>query len=165
MYYSLQVKWCRNDNCHRQDRRQTTDGTGELWGRGDNNISTEKLCDGIKRITSGKGVDIVFDCVVNNETIDSSLKILANSGKLVIVGVNKDPVYLNPITLTMKEASIAGSFVGTKYELQMLVDLAMVGKLRGVVNTKYRLDQVSEALTALKEGKIIGRTYFDPHML
>jgi hypothetical protein len=24
---------------------------------------------------------------------------------------------------------------------------------------------VSEALTALKEGKIIGRTYFDPHML
>jgi D-arabinose 1-dehydrogenase-like Zn-dependent alcohol dehydrogenase len=38
---------------------------------------------------SGKGVDIVFDCIVNNETIDSSLKILADSGKLVIVRVNK----------------------------------------------------------------------------
>jgi hypothetical protein len=32
----------------------------------------------------------------------------------------------------MKEALIAGSFVGTKYELQMLVDLAMVGKLKEV---------------------------------
>jgi threonine dehydrogenase-like Zn-dependent dehydrogenase len=96
------------------------------------NITTEKLRDGIKWITSGKGVDIVFDCVVNNDTIDSSLKILADSGKLVIVGVNKDPVYFNPITLTMKEASIAGSFVGTKYELQMRVDLAMVGKLKEV---------------------------------
>jgi NADPH2:quinone reductase len=53
------------------------------------NISTEKLRDGIKRITSGKGVDIVFDCVVNNEIIDSSLKILANSGKLVII---KSPI-------------------------------------------------------------------------
>jgi NADPH:quinone reductase-like Zn-dependent oxidoreductase len=45
------------------------------------NISTEKLRDGIKRIMSGKGVDIVFDCVVNNESIDSSLRywlILAN---------------------------------------------------------------------------------------
>ena len=50
----------------------------------------------------------------------------------MIVGVNKDPVYFNPITLTMKEASIAGSFVGTKYELEMLVDLAMVGKLKEV---------------------------------
>ena len=53
------------------------------------NISTEKLRDGIKRITSGKGVDIVFDRVVNNEIIDSSLKILANSGKLVII---KSPI-------------------------------------------------------------------------
>ena len=53
------------------------------------NNSSEKLRDGIKRITSGKGVDIVFDRVVNNETIDSSLKILANSGKLVII---KSPI-------------------------------------------------------------------------
>jgi D-arabinose 1-dehydrogenase-like Zn-dependent alcohol dehydrogenase len=43
------------------------------------------------------------------------------------------------------------------------VNLAMIGKLKGVVNTKYRLDQVNEALTALKEGKIVGRAYFDPH--
>lgn len=53
------------------------------------NNSSEKLRDGIKRITSGKGVDIVFDRVVNNEIIDSSLKILANSGKLVII---KSPI-------------------------------------------------------------------------
>jgi D-arabinose 1-dehydrogenase-like Zn-dependent alcohol dehydrogenase len=64
--------------------------------------------------------------------LDSSLKILANSGKLVLVRVIKPLVYINPITLTMKEALIAGSFVGTKYELQMLVDLAMVGKLKEV---------------------------------
>jgi D-arabinose 1-dehydrogenase-like Zn-dependent alcohol dehydrogenase len=37
-------------------------------------------------------------------------------------------------------------------------------KLKGVVNTKYRLDEVNEVLTALKDGKIIGREYFDPHI-
>ena len=63
----------------------------------------------------------------------------------------------------MKEGSITSSFVGSKNELQLLVNLAMIGKLKGVVNTKYRLDQVNEALTALKEGKIVGRAYFDPH--
>lgn len=53
------------------------------------NNSSEKLRDGIKRITSGKGVDSIFDRVVNNEIIDSILKILANSGKLVII---KSPI-------------------------------------------------------------------------
>lgn len=53
------------------------------------NISTEKLRVGIKRITSGKGVDSIFDRVVNNGIIDSILKILANSGKLVII---KSPI-------------------------------------------------------------------------
>ena len=61
--------------------------------------------DSIKRITSGKGIDVVFDFLVSNDGIDSSLKILTNSGKLVIIGVNKDLV-LNSETLTMKEASI-----------------------------------------------------------
>jgi NADPH:quinone reductase-like Zn-dependent oxidoreductase len=46
------------------------------------NISTEKLRDSKKRITAGKGVDVVFDFVVNNDSIDNSLKILANPGKL-----------------------------------------------------------------------------------
>lgn len=53
------------------------------------NISTEKLRVGIKWITSGKGVDSIFDRVVNNGIIDSILKILANSGKLVII---KSPI-------------------------------------------------------------------------
>ena len=38
---------------------------------------------------SGKGVDSIFDRVVNNGIIDSILKILANSGKLVII---KSPI-------------------------------------------------------------------------
>ena len=46
------------------------------------NISKEKLRDSIKCITAGEGVDVVFDFVVNNDSIDNSLKILANSGKL-----------------------------------------------------------------------------------
>ncbi len=66
------------------------------------NISTEKLRDGIKQITSGKGVDIVFDRVVNNEIIDSSLKILANSGKLVII---KSPIYNRKKILIFRKIS------------------------------------------------------------
>ena len=128
------------------------------------NTSREKLTDSIKRITNGKGVDVVFDFVVNPESIDNSTKILANLGKLVLVGINSEPIALNSKRTVFKEASIIGTSVGSKEELQLLSSLAQKGKLRSIVNTKYRLDQVNEALTALKEGRIKGRAYFDPQI-
>jgi len=64
--------------------------------------------------------------------------------------------------LTFKEASVVGSNVGSKAELRLLVELARTGKLKGVANIKRRLNEANEVLTALKEGKILGRAYFDP---
>jgi 2-desacetyl-2-hydroxyethyl bacteriochlorophyllide A dehydrogenase len=126
------------------------------------NVTKEKLTDGIKRITGGKGIDAVFDFVVNNESIENTTKILANAGKLVLVGIGGDPVVINPKRLTFKEASVVGSNVGSKAELRLLVELARTGKLKGVANIKHRLNEANEVLNALKEGKIVGRAYFDP---
>ena len=128
------------------------------------NLMKEKLTDGIKRITGGKGVNAVFDFVVNNESIENSTKILANTGRLILVGIGREPVVMNPKRLTFKEASVVGSNVGSKEELQLLVDLASSGRLKGVANSRHRLNEVNEVLTALKEGKVLGRAYFDPFL-
>jgi D-arabinose 1-dehydrogenase-like Zn-dependent alcohol dehydrogenase len=69
---------------------------------------------------------------------------------------------MNLKRLIFKETPILGSNVGSKHELQLLVDLARSGKLIGVANTKHRLNEVNEVLMALKAGKILGRAYFDP---
>ena len=126
------------------------------------NLTKEKLTDGIKRITGGKGVNAVFDFVVNTESIENSTKVLANTGRLILVGIGSEPVVVNPKRLTFKEASVVGSSVGSKEELQLLVDLASSGRLKGVANARHRLNEVNEVLTALKEGKVLGRAYFDP---
>jgi alcohol dehydrogenase, propanol-preferring len=126
------------------------------------NLTKEKLTDVIKRITGGKGVNAVFDFVVNTESIENSTKILANTGRLILVGIGSEPVVVNPKRLTFKEASVVGSSVGSKEELQLLVDLASSGRLKGVANARHRLNEVNEVLTALKEGKVLGRAYFDP---
>jgi propanol-preferring alcohol dehydrogenase len=128
------------------------------------NLTKEKLTDGIKRITGGKGVNAVFDFVVNNESIENSTKILANTGRLILFGIGREPVVMNPKRLTFKEASVVGSNVGSKEELQLLVDLASSDRLKGVANSKHRLNEVNEVLTALKEGKVLGRAYFDPFL-
>jgi propanol-preferring alcohol dehydrogenase len=128
------------------------------------NLTKEKLTDGIKRITGGKGVNAVFDFVVNNESIENSSKILANTGRLILVGIGREPVVMNPKRLTFKEASVVGSSVGSKEELQLLVELASSGRLKGVANARHRLNEVNDVLTALKEGKVLGRAYFDPFL-
>ena len=128
------------------------------------NVTKEKLTDGIKRITGDKGVNAVFDFVVNTESIENSTKVLANTGRLILVGIGSEPVVVNPKRLTFKEASVVGSSVGSKEELQLLVDLASSGRLKGVANARHRLNEVNEVLTALKEGKVLGRAYFDPFL-
>jgi alcohol dehydrogenase, propanol-preferring len=128
------------------------------------NITKERLHEGIKRISPSKGVDVMFDFVVNTESVENSIRILKNSGKLILVGVVNDQVAISPKRITFKEVSIVGSSVGSKNELQLLVDLAEKRKLLGVTSVRYRLDQVNEALGALKDGKIIGRGYIDPLM-
>jgi D-arabinose 1-dehydrogenase-like Zn-dependent alcohol dehydrogenase len=96
--------------------------------------------------------------------VENSTKIIANTGRLILVGIGSEPVTINPKRLTFKEATIVGSNVGSKHELQTLVDLARVGKLKGVANTKYRLNEVNEVLMALRAGKVLGRAYFDPFL-
>jgi D-arabinose 1-dehydrogenase-like Zn-dependent alcohol dehydrogenase len=128
------------------------------------NITKERLHEGIKRISTGKGVDVMFDFVVNRESVENSIRVLKNSGKLILVGVVNDQVIITPKRITLKEVSVVGSSVGSKNELQLLVDLAEKRKLLSVTSVRHRLDQVNEALRALKEGKIIGRGYIDPLM-
>lgn len=125
------------------------------------NLSNEKLRDALKKITGGKGVDVMFDFVVNSESVEGSTRAVSNGGKLALVGMGEQPVSINPKILSLKEISIIGSYVGSKEELQLLTELAEKGKIKGVVNARYALDQVNEVIAALKEGKITGRACFD----
>ena len=130
--YFADSKIMRSDhcNCGWEDGGQIANGSTELWSGRSCKFNKGKLTDGIKRITGGKGVNAVFDFVVNNESIENSSKILANTGRLILVGIGREPVVMNTKRLTFKEASVVGSSVGSKEELQLLVDLASSGRLK-----------------------------------
>ncbi len=122
----------------------------------DHTINANNIKD-IKKITNNLGVDVVFDFVVNEESIANSQKILANGGKIVLVGVSNKPIVLNPQTFVLKELSLLGSLVGTKDELEELVWLASSNRIKSIVSKHFNLDDINHALRELREGKIIGR--------
>jgi D-arabinose 1-dehydrogenase-like Zn-dependent alcohol dehydrogenase len=122
-------------------------------------VSKSKLRDEIKKATNGKGVDVMIDFVVNDESVKNSSSSLANGGRIIVVGVSNKPLSINPQVFMLREFSLAGSLVGTKNELVDLVELARTKRLRSIVTKKFTLEQINDALGSLRKGEIAGRGY------
>lgn len=121
--------------------------------------SKSKIKDEIKKATNGKGVDVVLDFVVSDESIKNASSSLANGGRIVLVGVSNKPLSINPQVFVLREFSLAGSLVGTKNELEELVDLARTKRLQSIVTRKFALDEINGAFESLRRGEIAGRGY------
>lgn len=123
------------------------------------NASTTKVRDELKKLTNGKGIDVMIDFVVSDESVKNASSSLSSGGKIVLVGVSNKPLSINPQVFVLKEFSLAGSLVGNKNELIDLVELASRGTLKSIVTKKFSLDDINNALESLRKGEIMGRGY------
>jgi D-arabinose 1-dehydrogenase-like Zn-dependent alcohol dehydrogenase len=108
----------------------------------------------VKRLTDGHGVDHVFDFVTTPETLDQGVRSTRPGGKVVFLGYS-EPIPLN--VGTIRFISLTSSRNGTRQNLRDLISLASEGKLKSPVTRTYRLDEATEALTALSKGEVTGR--------
>ncbi len=113
----------------------------------------------IKKATSGRGVDVMFDFVANDQSITESANSLANGGRLIVIGVSKTPLPLDAQSLVFRGLSVSGSLVGTKNELVDLMGLAKTQEIQSVVTRGFKLHEINEGLESLRQGEIVGRSY------
>lgn len=57
---------------------------------------------------------------------------------------------------------LIGSYTGTLADMTELISLADREIIKPVISDKFKLNQATEALSKLKEGKIIGRGVLNP---
>jgi alcohol dehydrogenase, propanol-preferring len=57
---------------------------------------------------------------------------------------------------------LIGSYTGTLSDMTELVSLASRGVIKPIVSNRFKLNQATEALKMLKEGKILGRGIINP---
>jgi propanol-preferring alcohol dehydrogenase len=130
----------------------------------DNTINSKKE-DPIKAImelTDKIGADAIIDFVNASKTVETDMQLLRRRGKLVLVGLFGGELKLNLITMPTRAYKIIGSYTGSISEMVELVSLAKRGVIKPVVSNRFRLDQATEALAMLKEGKVIGRGVINP---
>jgi NADPH2:quinone reductase len=131
------------------------------------NYRREDLRERIKSITGGEGVDICFDNV-GGALFEQMARLMKWGGRLMPIGFTSGQIPSVPMNLPLlKNYSIVGVFVGAwaeKFPEQAarmndtLAQLLAEGKIRPHIDRVLPLDQVKEAMRAVADRTVQGRT-------
>jgi len=129
------------------------------------------LRDGIAAVTSGEGVDVVYD-PVGGEQSELALRSTKWDGRLLVIGFASGEIPSIPLNLNLvKGNSVIGVFWG-RFNIEepersaannrVIMDWAAEGRLHPVVQHEFPLDEAVQALRWVAERKVIGRVVITP---
>jgi Zn-dependent alcohol dehydrogenase len=126
------------------------------------NSATTDAVAAVRELTGGAGVDVAFEVLGRQQTFEQAVKMLADGGRMVAVGIAAGASAANiEITpLVRRGYRIMGSFGGrTRQDLPAVIDLAASGvfSVQDTVTRTYSLDDAGDAFEALARGEIQGR--------
>jgi NADPH2:quinone reductase len=130
------------------------------------NYATTDLKNGLRELTGGKGVDVVYDCVGGNYS-EAALRSIAWGGRLLVIGFAAGAIPKIPLNLfLLKNAAAVGVFWGEmimrepeQHRANMIevLDWCAKGRLKPHVHASYPLARIGEAITALDKRQVTGK--------
>jgi len=125
----------------------------------------------VRQATDGRGADVIVDSV-GGSTLQKSLLCLAYRGRCVTFGDagREDPGRLDIATMRGNNQTLVGYFLGAELFLgrrahamiaRHLDDLA-AGRLRVVVDRRFRLEEAGEAHAYIESRQAVGRVVLIP---
>src|SRR6195256_1835836 len=125
--------------------------------------SSEKLGDGVRRITSGYGADIVIDGI-GGEVLSEALGVLALGGSLTTLGYSASRKATIDVTNLIWQRASINSFIlfaqppaAWADAWSVIVPLLRSGAIKPIVAKTFPLAYAADALRYLVEGRPFGR--------
>ena len=127
--------------------------------------SREPFRDAVKRITGGRGADVVFD-PVGGPVFEDSVRCIAWGARLLVIGFTGGIGLARTNLLLIKGASVLGVRAGEavrknpalgETRLKALLEWAEAGKLRPNISHRLPLEDYAKAMRLLIDRKAIGR--------
>jgi len=125
----------------------------------------ESFRDAVKRITDGRGADVVFD-PVGGEMFENSLRCIAWGARILVIGFTGGIGLARTNLLLIKGASVLGVRAGEaarrnphlgEARIKTLLSWAETGKIRPHISHRLPLENVAQAMRLLIDRKAIGR--------
>ena len=126
------------------------------------NSKKENAVIAVMEATQKLGADAVIDFVNSSKSTEVDMQLLRKRARLVLVGLYGGALKLNLISLPTRAYKLIGSYTGNIAQLAELVSLTRRGVIKPLVSDKFKLEQATEALSKLKEGKVVGRGVINP---
>ena len=126
------------------------------------NSKKEDSVKAVMELTERLGADAVIDFVNSSKTVETDMNLLRRRAKLVLVGLFGGELKLNLVSMPTRAYKLIGSYTGSVNDLTNLISLAKRGIIKPVISNRFKLNQATEALTMLKDGKILGRGVINP---
>jgi alcohol dehydrogenase, propanol-preferring len=104
----------------------------------------------ITKIT-GKGVDIVIDCVGAENTTRDAFRLLNKGGDLVVVGMFGNEVKIPLVPAIVNEYQVQFSLWGNYNELCEVIELAKQGKISHSIQ-EFPLSEINKVADMLRNG-------------
>ena len=130
------------------------------------NYSDLPLKETVKEMTSGKGVDVVYD-PVGGDLAEQALRALNWHGRYLVIGFASGDIPKFPANLTLlKEASIVGIWWGpwaARHTDEMLEnmreldEMVAAGKLRPRYSESFAFDDYTSAFRVITERRVLGK--------
>jgi NADPH2:quinone reductase len=125
----------------------------------------EPFRDAVKRLTDGRGADVVFD-PVGGEIFENSLRCMAWGARILVVGFTGGIGLARTNLLLIKGASVLGVRAGEavrrnpalgEVRIKNLLAWTEAGKIRPHISHRLPLENFAEAMRLLIDRKAIGR--------
>jgi NADPH2:quinone reductase len=128
--------------------------------------SKEDLKEGLRRLTDGRGADVIYD-PVGGPYSEPALRAMAWEGRFLVVGFAAGDIPKMPLNLVLlKSCDIRGVAWGAWTERDLdghrgntaqLLDWAMQGKLSTHLHAVYPLAEAAAALKAIAARQVMGK--------
>jgi NADPH2:quinone reductase len=125
----------------------------------------EPFRDAVKRVTDGRGADVVFD-PVGGEIFENSQRCIAWGARILVIGFTGGIGLARTNLLLIKGASVVGVRAGEaarrepdigEARMQALAQWAEAGKVRPHISHRLPLEDYAQAMRLLIDRKAIGR--------
>jgi NADPH2:quinone reductase len=135
------------------------------------NYGEEDLKEALRRVTDGRGVDVIYD-PVGGAYAEAAIRSIAWGGRFLVIGFAAGEIPKLPLNLVLlKGCDVRGVFWGQFTErhpekhranVAELVQWCADGKLSAHVHAVYPLEKTAEALKVLADRKAMGKILLRP---
>jgi NADPH:quinone reductase len=135
------------------------------------NYGTDDLKEALRRVTDGRGADVVYD-PVGGPYAEAALRSIAWDGRFLVIGFAAGEIPKLPLNLVLlKGCDVRGVFWGQFTEryperhranMAEVLQWALDGKLSAHVHAVYPLEKIADALKALANREAKGKILLRP---